>query len=127
MSDQAPFGFAFPFRFDSGSGVVATSDDDEHIRESLAFLLQTELDERVMRREHGAGLLGLLHAPMNTAFLQLVRHQVGRAVLQHEPRVLLVDLRVSPGEEGVLEIDLVYAVRRTQRTQRMTVSLPTRI
>ncbi len=120
-------GFAFPFRFDSGSGVVSTSEGDIHLRESLAMLLQTELDERVLRREHGAGLRALLHGPMNTAFLQLVRHQVGRAVVEHEPRVRLVDLRVSPGEEGVLDIDVVYQVRRSQRTQRMTITLPTRI
>ena len=127
MSSQSPYGFAFPFRFDEGSGLVATSEGDAHIRESLALLLQTELDERVLRRDHGAGLRGLLHEPMNGAFLQLVRHQVGRAVLQHEPRVRLVDLRVAPGEVGVLEIELIYVIRRTEQTQGLSLSLPTRV
>ncbi|MDD9972204.1 MAG: GPW/gp25 family protein [Myxococcales bacterium] len=123
---SVPFGFAFPFRVDPGSGAIATSAGDENLRENLHFLLQTELNERVLRREHGAGLRGLLHQPMNDAFLQLAQHQISRAIVQHEQRVQLVELRVRVGDEpGVLEIDVIYTVRRTQQTDAMRLLFPT--
>jgi phage baseplate assembly protein W len=127
MASGTPHGFAFPFRFDAGSGAIATAGGDDTIRQSLAFLLQTELGERVLRRDFGAGLRGLLHEPMNAAFLQLARHQLGRAVTQHEPRVQLVDLKLAAGAGGVLEVELVYVVRQTQQAQALRLSLPTRI
>jgi phage baseplate assembly protein W len=126
--ESIPHGFALPFSVDPESGTLRTSTGDRNLRHCLALLLQTEIGERVLRRGYGAGLRSMIHEPMNGAFLQLVKHQISQAVIQHEPRVQLLDSIVRPSSTlGELEVEVHYIVRRTQRAQGMRMSLPTRI
>jgi phage baseplate assembly protein W len=114
-------GFAFPFRIDPASGGVVASTGEKKLRDNLLFVLQAELGERVLRRDYGAGLRGLLQEPTGGAFLALTRSQIVKAITRFEPRVEVVALRVEPGPEpGAIDVDLVYVVRTTQTPERLS-------
>lgn len=121
---DTPNGFAFPFQIDPVSGRVAQSSGSHKIHDNLLLLLQTELGERVLRRQYGAGLRGLLHEPLGSAFFALIKSQILRAIVEHEPRIELVDLVVAPGAgAGEVEVDLLYVVRATRVPERLGLQL----
>ena len=123
-NEDLPSGMAFPFRVDPGTGGVVTSQGPDKLRDNLLFLLQAELGERLLRRDYGAGLRGLVHEPINNPFVGLVKRQIAKAVARFEPRVQIVDLQVGLGAEaGQVEAALIYVVRTTQTTDRLTVTL----
>jgi Bacteriophage baseplate protein W len=119
-----PRGFAFPFRIDPSTGGVAASAGDRKLRDNLLLLLQVELGERLLRRDYGAGLGGLLQEPINTPFFALIRSQIARAVARYEPRVEIVELRVEASTDtGEVRADLTYLVRATRTPARASVAL----
>jgi phage baseplate assembly protein W len=121
---DAPFGFSFPFRIDPATGGVAKSSGARKLRENLLFLLQSEIGERVLRRGFGAGLRGLVHEPMGSAFFALVKGQIIQAIALYEPRIELSGLEVAPGAgPGEVEVTLAYVVRATQSFESMRATL----
>lgn len=115
-------GFGFPFRIDPATGGVAASTGTRKLRDNLRFLLETELGERVLRRDYGGGLRGLVNEPVGTTFFALIKSQLIRAVVQHEPRIELVSLDVRAGAgTGDVEIELHYVERATQTVERLGV------
>jgi uncharacterized protein len=113
-------GFAFPFRIDPDTGRVATSVDDEKLRENIVHVLMTGIGERVMRRGHGGGLQQLVQDPNNQILRGIVQHQIARSLGQLEPRIVLQEVRiVQDGAE--LQLRLRYLVRSTRQTQTFTV------
>jgi phage baseplate assembly protein W len=120
MTDQI-FGFAFPFRIESGA--VATTSNIAKLNDNIAHLLLTTVGERVMLRDYGGGLRQLLHDPNNDAIRAIVQHQVAKAIGTYEPRVLVQAVNVTQDEvAGVLNIGVQYVVRQTKQVQ--TVSVP---
>ena len=117
-------GFSFPFRIDPDTGGVSMESEDEKLRHNILHILMTNVGERMMRRDYGAGLRQLVHDPLNGALVALTQHQVARAISRHEPRVLLQDVRVTY-EEGTLYVSAQYVIRRTRQTQK--VSFPIRL
>lgn len=114
-------GFAFPFRINPDTGGVATADEDDKLRQNLIHILLTGGGERLMLRDYGGGLRQILHDPINTNLLTVVRHQLAKALVRFEPRVVLQDLQVS-SEQGTLYVSVQYIVRRTRQVQ--TLSIP---
>ena len=120
MTDRI-FGFAFPFRLESGA--VATTSNIAKLNDNIAHLLLTTVGERVMLRNYGAGLRQLLHDPNNDAMRAIVQHQVAKAIGTYEPRVLVQAVNVTQDKvAGVLNIGVQYVVRQTKQVQ--TVSVP---
>jgi uncharacterized protein len=105
-----PSGPAFPFRIDPLTGRVATSAGSAKLRENLKHLLLTRIGERAMVREYGGGVLQLLHENVNDALVTVAQHQVGRAIVRFEPRVLPQEIAVVPrGAELFIRIEYVEA------------------
>jgi phage baseplate assembly protein W len=106
MMNGDPAGPAFPFRIDPLTGRVATSAGSAKLRDNLKHLLLTRIGERLMVREYGGGVTQLLHENVNDALVTVAQHQVGRAIVRFEPRVLPQDIAVVPrGAELFLRIE----------------------
>src|SRR5688572_18716739 len=95
----------FPLMID-GAGRVATTGDDDHVRDMIEQVLLTRPGERVMRPDFGCGLLELAFEPNSELLAGAVETRI-RGALQHwlGDVVELEDLRVR-AEDSRLVIEL---------------------
>jgi phage baseplate assembly protein W len=102
VSDAVPElrGVAFPFRIDPRSGRVATSARAEKLEDNVEHLLLTRIGERVVARSYGGGVTQFFQENVNDGLIAVARHQLSRALLRFEPRVLPqeIDVRARDGE-----------------------------
>lgn len=114
MSDFRGRGWAFPVMPDAGGG-LGYVEGDAGVEQSLVLLLKTVARERVMRPEFGTTAPSLVFAPASTTNLDVLERSVSDAVRDHEPRVRLVDVRVTPDPDDPVrvEIEVIYTVRRS--------------
>jgi phage baseplate assembly protein W len=117
-------GFAFPFRIDPITGGVRSQSDDDKLRANIIHILLTNLGERVMRRDYGAGLRRLVQSPNDNALWTIMQHQASKAIAASEPRVLVQGVNVSQSDDGAtLVVSVTYLVRRTQAVQALSVPI----
>ena len=95
------------------------------IRQSILILLSTVPGERVMRPQYGCDLHRLLFSPNDATTAGLAIHFVRRAIEQFERRVEIQELTAGPSASGSsgpprLQVDLLYRVKATRRTDRIT-------
>jgi len=106
-------GWAFPPAA-SASGDMATAAYETDIQQSIRIILGTAPGERVMRPGFGAGLKNLIFEPMNTTTAALAQYNVQKALIQWEPRIDQITVKVTPEPtSGSLQIDIRYRVRAT--------------
>lgn len=107
-------GWRFPIVPDAGGG-LGYVDGDENVGQSLMLLLSTGWGERVMRARFGTNARELVFAPGSEANLKALETSVRDAVRDHEPRVRLVAVAVTPDLEQTerVDIEVTYTVRRT--------------
>jgi phage baseplate assembly protein W len=106
-------GFTFPIDVDDASR-IAMAEYEEDIRQAIRIILDTDLGERVMRPDFGAGLRALLFEPINTHTIALARHRVEQALILWEPRIDSIGVQVEAEPKlGRLNIDVRYRVRTT--------------
>jgi phage baseplate assembly protein W len=94
---------------------VGTAEYEEDVRQAVLIVLGTNLGERVMRPDFGAGLRALVFEPIAATTVALVQHRVRDALVRCEPRIDVLDVRVrrrNAAESG-LEVDIDYRVRAT--------------
>lgn len=107
-------GWAFPPRVDAG-GAVAEAVYEDDVREAIRIILGTNLGERLMRPDFGAGLEQFVFEPVNPTTIARLQRQVREALVTWEPRIDVEEVTVTP--EGsppvVLMVELVYRVRAT--------------
>jgi phage baseplate assembly protein W len=110
-------GLSFPFRIDPRTGQVATTEGADKLQENLKHLLLTRIGERVMTRQYGGGATQLLHENINDGLVAIARHQLTKAILRFEPRVLPQEISVIPqGSELYLRITYLQADSPTLQT-----------
>ena len=109
----------------SARGGVAMVEGENAVRQAILLLLSTAPGERVMRPDYGCDLGRLIFSPNDDTTAGLAIHYVTRAIEQWEPRleVLSVDATRNPEHPELLDIQLNYRVRATQRTDQLSVSL----
>ena len=121
MSENPPLrGIAFPFHIDPRTGGVATTAGPDKLRENVKHLLLTRIGERLMLREYGGGVSQLLYENINSGLVAVARHQVGRAMLRFEPRVLPQDLSLIE-HEGILYLRIEYIQADTPGLQTLAI------
>ena len=98
---------------------------DDSVRQAILLLLSTAPGERVMRPQYGCLVHRLIFSPNDDTTAGLAIYYVRRALELNEPRVEIVQLDAQrhPEEDERLEINLVYRVRATQRTEQLAFSL----
>jgi len=105
-------GWAFPPQLEP-DGSVAEVTHEEDVRQAILIILGTNPGERVMRPDFGAGLDTFVFEPLNTATMALVKTRVQEALVDWEPRIDVLEVRVKAdrAESGKLLIEVDYRVR----------------
>ncbi|MGJ7506597.1 GPW/gp25 family protein [Variovorax sp. GT1P44] len=111
-------GWAFPIARDragDGPSPLAMSADDASVRDAIEIILSTRKGERMMRPDFGCDLSGLLFAPNDGATQATAAFETGEALRMWEPRIDVLDVRVSAGGDRaeMLLIEVDYRVRST--------------
>jgi Bacteriophage baseplate protein W len=111
-------GWAMPVALDSRTGLVASVEYEEDIRQSILIILETAPGERVMRPNFGCGIHDLVFTALDTTTLQLIRSTVEEALRRCEARIDILDVTFDEAatSKGQLLIELEYRVRRTNQT-----------
>lgn len=114
-ADQRSFlgtGVRFPMTVGPHGG-FALSGGERSVTESIWLILSTAPGERVMRPEFGCGIHTLVFAPNSAATHAEVAHHVQEALLRFEPRIDVIDVRVSAEGDlsNVLLVAVDYALR----------------
>ncbi len=108
-------GWSFPPEFGPGGAEVAMVSDAQDVHQSLAILFATRLGERPMQETFGCNLDEVLFAQIDHALVSRLTSMIHDAILQHEPRIQLHALDVSPDrhEAATLRIRLDYSILGT--------------
>ena len=106
-----------PVALDPQTGLVASVEYEEDIRQSIRIILETAPGERVMRPNFGCGIHDLVFAALDSTTLQLIRSSVEEALRRCEARIDVLDVTVDEAAtvKGELLIELEYRVRRTNQ------------
>lgn len=112
-------GLAFPLQLNV-DGTLAMVAYEEDIEQSIQIILGTNPGERVMRPDFGAGLNAFVFEPVNTTTSALVRERVRGALIDWEPRIDVLEVLVTVGEErNRFDIDVSYRVRATNALKNL--------
>ena len=106
-----------PVALDPQTGLVASVEYEEDIRQSILIILETAPGERVMRPNFGCGIHDLVFTALDSTTLQLIRSSVEEALRRCEARIDLLGVTVDEAatSEGQLLIEVEYRVRRTNQ------------
>lgn len=110
-------GWSFPMHTDS-TGSIALSTGDKEIVEAMRLILGTAFGERPMRPEFGCGIHDRVFDNVNSETFAAIKRDVEDSLNRWEPRINVVEIRVTPGEVGtslltVLYVDIRYELKGT--------------
>jgi uncharacterized protein len=106
-------GWSFPVELDGG-GAVTTAQYEESVDQAIWIILGTAKGERLMRPDFGCGIYDLVFGMNSASTSGKIAQEVREALLAHEPRIDVRDVRVEPRDGGqTLLIHLEYQVRAT--------------
>ena len=109
------------------AGRIAMVDERESVRQAILLLLSTRPGERVMRPTYGCDLWRLVFSLNDLTTAGLAIHYVRQALQRWEPRIEILQLDASRGDDdaGRLDIFLEYRLRaqQTQESFRYSLSL----
>lgn len=108
-------GWSFPPSFDKSQKKVLLVEDETDIQQSLMILLTTQLGERVMNHDYGAGLETMLFEPLTTNLKTYMTDVIQSAILRYEPRIDLDEVEMDDsGElEGRVLITINFTIKAT--------------
>ena len=105
-------GWSFPLEFENGRAKLAEYEVSVH--QAIWIVLGTARGERVMRPDFGCGIHDLVFGMSNATTAGLIAYEVRQALLRWEPRIEVLDVRVSPDDAGrQLLVDIDYQIRAT--------------
>jgi phage baseplate assembly protein W len=98
---------------------------EESVRQSIKIILQTNPGERLMRPGFGGSLERYLHEPNTLTTRRQIRDMITTSLTRWEQRILLDRVDVWEVEEhpDTVRIEIVYRLRRNNRTQQMGITL----
>ena len=108
-------GWSFPPTFNQSIAGVDMLEEEADIASSLEVLLTTARGERVMLPQYGCNLDELVFENLDTRMKTLMADKVESAILYHEPRITLENVRLTESLDldGVVLIDVIYRVKTT--------------
>jgi phage baseplate assembly protein W len=117
-------GIAFPPRI-GPDGRVAWSSGAQNVRESIRIILQTSLQERIMRPSFGGGLEQFLYESNTLATRTQIEERTQRTLARWEPRAAVEDVSAEtvPDEPSAVELTIAYTVRDTGTRERVRLTL----
>lgn len=115
-------GWEFPFRFTPLGGVkrlvgIGRANGVEKINMSLQQILGTKIGARVIDREFGSDLRGLIFDPIDQISATRVQLATVEAIQRWERRIELLNVEISilRSAEGVIEARIEYQIIATQQ------------
>ena len=78
----------------------------DHLRQSIADILSTPLNTRVMRRDYGSRLPELIDQPITPRLAVELYAATAEALRRWEPRFKLTRVRIARAEVGQVVLDL---------------------
>lgn len=114
-------GVRFPFQFTQRTGgvfkgtSVSASEEVQHITESILQILGTAIQSRVIRRDFGSELRGIVFEPNDPALDTLLDYMIRTAIEKWEPRVIIGPILIDQAEWkiGRLEINVNFHIIKT--------------
>src|ERR1044071_954688 len=106
-------GWQFPVAVDA-DGELEVAEYEESVRQSIWLILGTAKGERVMRPDFGCGIYDMVFEVNSSTTAAEAAEEGRHALVSFEPRIDVLDIDVSPGDDGeVLYISIDYQVRAT--------------
>lgn len=102
-------GWAFPVRW-TAAGVVMV-DDEEEVKQAIRIILRTNLGSRAMHPTYGADVDRYVFAPRTDQVCFQLAFDVERALLLHEPRIIVDRVEAVPAGEAEDRIDVSLEFR----------------
>ena len=114
QQDHVGRGWAFPLSADARGG-IAMVEGSEKTDASIRVILSTAPGERLMRPDFGCAIWDHVFAPLEPYTLNVMNDAVRRALIQWEPRIVLVDVaaELSEEEDGRVDITVTYRIKAT--------------
>jgi phage baseplate assembly protein W len=111
-------GWAMPVELEPRTGLVASVQHEEDIRQSIRIILETTPGERVMRPNFGCGIHEMVFDALDSTAIQRIRSIVEESLRRCEARIDVLDVTVeeTPSEQGRLIVEIEYRVRKTNQT-----------
>jgi uncharacterized protein len=114
-------GISFPFRFTRRTGGIykgtttSKSEQERHIEESIFQILLTKIGSRVIRRDFGSLLRGIVFDPNDPTLDVQYDYMIRRAIETWEPRVIIgpISMDRTFWKEGKLEVDIRFRIIQT--------------
>ncbi|MFD2171190.1 GPW/gp25 family protein [Tumebacillus lipolyticus] len=108
-------GWKFPVEVDQTTGRIVMSEYEDDIAEAVRIIVWTAKGERVMRPDFGCGIHDFVFETTDTTTLSLMEAAVEEAIMQWEPRVHEVEVKITEDDidMGKLSISVSYMVRTT--------------
>lgn len=110
-------GWSFPPTFDRTVGGVRMLEQEHDIASSLELLLSTATGERIMVPQYGCNLDELVFEALDTRMRTLMADKIETAILYHEPRIELAEVRIGEDADSLLAgrvlIEIDYRVKTT--------------
>lgn len=118
-------GIAFPPRL-GPDGRLLLSAGSQNVREMIQVILTTELRERVMRADFGAGLRQYLMEPNIGATHALLVDATRRALQRWEPRIRLdrVAAEADADDPQAAILTIAYRLVATNEAGTLTLAVP---
>jgi len=120
-------GWAFPPRWEladrADAAVLAITEGVEHVQEAMRVLLRTGVGARLMRPGLGVGVDRYVFEPRTTDVCYRLAHDIERALLLWEPRVIVDAVEAVPAGEAEDRIDIRidYRVDRHSRPSNLVI------
>ncbi len=115
-------GARFPFQVDP-RGWIALAPHEIDIEDSIRLILLTNHGERAMRPDFGANLGNQVFANMAETSLGAIQGAVMEALVQWEPRIKVIAVRVRADQrhDASLSVEVDYRVRSTNSMFNLVV------
>lgn len=95
----------------------------DHLEQSIADIITTPLNSRVMRRNYGCDLFRMVDVPMSGEFEIRAVAAIYLAIGQWEPRLTVQNVTVNANADGVLAIVLSGKITGTEQVFNQTLSV----
>ena len=123
-------GISFPFRFTQRTGgvyrgsSVTPSEQVRHVTESVIQILQTKITSRVIRRDFGSRLRGIVFDPNDPTLDTHLDYIIRTALETWEPRVIVGPIFVDRTEWKAGRIEITITVRIIKTNVEANIVFP---
>ena len=78
----------------------------DHLKQSIADILNTPIGSRVMRRDYGSKLFSLIDAPLNRGTLVDIYAATAEALMKWEDRLLVSAVHITSAQLGQITLKI---------------------